>query len=124
MTEKRRGLGRGLGALIPSSADTEDASPVTPAPARAGRPVDVFFPSANDEVTPSRPVAGGRRSSGINKDALRGPAPSAGGTSSAKSQRKTGGRILTRGIQTLRIHLYVMPLAPPTPPMPVPVPVP
>ncbi len=33
MSEKRRGLGRGLGALIPSSAS-----------ATGGRPVDVFFP--------------------------------------------------------------------------------
>ena len=33
MSEKRRGLGRGLGALIPTSPERE-------------RPVDVFFPSA------------------------------------------------------------------------------
>lgn len=43
MTDKRRGLGRGLGALIPSSAagsDTEGAaSHVAPT-----RPVDLFFP--------------------------------------------------------------------------------
>ncbi len=37
MSEKRRGLGRGLGALIPTSADTTRE-----------RPVDVFFPSARD----------------------------------------------------------------------------
>lgn len=37
MSEKRRGLGRGLGALIPTSADTSRE-----------RPVDVFFPSARD----------------------------------------------------------------------------
>ena len=89
MTEKRRGLGRGLGALIPSSAETEEASPVSSAPTRAGRPVDVFFPSASDSVTPSRPVAGGRRGSGINKDALRGPAHNAPGGGTSKSQRHT-----------------------------------
>jgi ParB family chromosome partitioning protein len=40
MSEKRRGLGRGLGALIPPA----------PAPAQpdADRPVDVFFPDRKD----------------------------------------------------------------------------
>lgn len=37
MTEKRRGLGRGLGALIPSHAQATDTKE---------RPVDVFFPGA------------------------------------------------------------------------------
>ena len=35
MSEKRRGLGRGLGALIPTGTD-------------AYRPVDVFFPQGKD----------------------------------------------------------------------------
>ncbi|WP_341394540.1 ParB/RepB/Spo0J family partition protein [Arthrobacter sp. G119Y2] len=91
MTEKRRGLGRGLGALIPSSAEPEEASPASSAPTRAGRPVDVFFPSATDTVTPSRPVAGGRRGSGINKDALRGPAHNAPGSGSGRNQRHAAG---------------------------------
>lgn len=43
MSEKRRGLGRGLGALIPTSPERE-------------RPVDVFFPSA-----PRVAEAGGQR---------------------------------------------------------------
>ncbi len=38
MSEKRRGLGRGLGALIPSGADTD-----------RDRPVDVLFPKARDD---------------------------------------------------------------------------
>lgn len=38
MSEKRRGLGRGLGALIPGG--------VEPAPARPQRPVDVYFPDS------------------------------------------------------------------------------
>jgi ParB family transcriptional regulator, chromosome partitioning protein len=50
MTEKRRGLGRGLGALIPAA----------PAPAKSGadRPVDVFFPERTDSdaEAPSTPV--------------------------------------------------------------------
>lgn len=40
MSEKRRGLGRGLGALIPSSAAGNGAA----GPATASRPVDLFFP--------------------------------------------------------------------------------
>lgn len=41
MSEKRRGLGRGLGALIPTGAETP----------RAGeRPVDVFFPGKTETV--------------------------------------------------------------------------
>lgn len=40
MSEKRRGLGRGLGALIPSSAAGNGAA----TPATASRPVDLFFP--------------------------------------------------------------------------------
>ena len=42
MSDKRRGLGRGLGALIPSSAST-NASGSGTAPSR---PVDLFFPEA------------------------------------------------------------------------------
>lgn len=47
MSEKRRGLGRGLGALIPSGTAT-----VRPAP--GDRPVDVFFPGRADESEPGR----------------------------------------------------------------------
>jgi len=45
VSDKKRGLGRGLGALIPSSANA--ASP-------GGRPVDVFFPGS--EATTGRNV--------------------------------------------------------------------
>lgn len=38
MTDKRRGLGRGLGALIPNSAGDEPGNPLPT------RPVDLFFP--------------------------------------------------------------------------------
>ena len=59
MSEKRRGLGRGLGALIPTSSEGK-------------RPVDVFFPSpatetpadsAPAEVDSSTAAAGGAASS-------------------------------------------------------------
>lgn len=80
MTEKRRGLGRGLGALIPSSAESEPAPQVPPAPGRGGRPVDLFFPAAGESDAASRPSAGTRRGAGINKDALRRPAESVSGS--------------------------------------------
>lgn len=50
MAEKRRGLGRGLGALIPSVApgtDVEGNGMGQAVQPRAGRPVDVFFPEAS-----------------------------------------------------------------------------
>ena len=50
MSDKRRGLGRGLGALIPSSAA---ASGNGSAPSR---PVDLFFPEARKR-TPAAEVA-------------------------------------------------------------------
>lgn len=47
MSDKRRGLGRGLGALIPSSASA-NASGNGPAPSR---PVDLFFPEARKRTS-------------------------------------------------------------------------
>ena len=73
MAEKRRGLGRGLGALIPSSAEPEESSASNQGGAAAGRPVDLFFAAADDPRIPTG-AAGPRRGAGINKDALRGPA--------------------------------------------------
>lgn len=46
MSEKRRGLGRGLGALIPSSAAGNGSGNGTP----ASRPVDLFFPEGRKKV--------------------------------------------------------------------------
>ena len=47
MSEKRRGLGRGLGALIPSSASGSASSGNG---AAASRPVDLFFPEGRKKV--------------------------------------------------------------------------
>ncbi|GHS85706.1 hypothetical protein AGMMS50218_03870 [Actinomycetota bacterium] len=47
MSEKRRGLGRGLGALIPTGLDGRSSS--------AGRPVDVFFPDNSRKGDPEQP---------------------------------------------------------------------
>ncbi|MEV7662693.1 ParB/RepB/Spo0J family partition protein [Paenarthrobacter sp. NPDC089316] len=47
MSEKRRGLGRGLGALIPSSAAAQGNG------AAPSRPVDLFFPEARKTAEPA-----------------------------------------------------------------------
>ena len=51
MSEKRRGLGRGLGALIPSSPVSEAPESAegqgSQAKKRTQRPVDVFFPASS-----------------------------------------------------------------------------
>ncbi|RAM38180.1 ParB/RepB/Spo0J family partition protein [Arthrobacter globiformis] len=52
MSDKRRGLGRGLGALIPSSASAS-ASGNGAAPSR---PVDLFFPEARKTAEPAPAV--------------------------------------------------------------------
>ena len=91
MTEKRRGLGRGLGALIPSTAESVEATEGGQ-PARAGRPVDLFFASVSDEPALGR-TAGPRRGAGINKDALRAPAKKKPATRTAASRTaKTGNK--------------------------------
>ena len=82
MAEKRRGLGRGLGALIPSSAEPVESSASNQGSVAAGRPVDLFF-AASDDPRTSAGASGPRRGAGINKDALRGPAKKATTRSSA-----------------------------------------
>ncbi|MDQ0693359.1 ParB/RepB/Spo0J family partition protein [Arthrobacter sp. W4I7] len=52
MSEKRRGLGRGLGALIPSSAGANGAGNGT----AVARPVDLFFPEGRRKADPSDAV--------------------------------------------------------------------
>ena len=47
MSEKRRGLGRGIGALIPPTPP----APTKVRPGAEDRPVDVFFPSGTDART-------------------------------------------------------------------------
>ena len=48
MSDKRRGLGRGLGALIPSSAAAASGNGAAPS-----RPVDLFFPEARKKTSDS-----------------------------------------------------------------------
>jgi ParB family chromosome partitioning protein len=54
MSEKRRGLGRGLGALIPSSAGANGAGNG----AAASRPVDLFFPEGRRKTVEPEEIAG------------------------------------------------------------------
>lgn len=53
MSEKRRGLGRGLGALIPSSAAGNGSGNGT----AVSRPVDLFFPEGRKKVDPAPDAA-------------------------------------------------------------------
>ncbi|CAN7594602.1 ParB/RepB/Spo0J family partition protein [Arthrobacter sp. LjRoot14] len=78
MSDKRRGLGRGLGALIPSSAPA-NASGNGAAPSR---PVDLFFPEARKTATtvPVIPVEDDATTSGPpapRKSASVAPSPEA-----------------------------------------------
>lgn len=66
MSDKRRGLGRGLGALIPTSSGSTGT-----------RPVDVFFPgSITTTYEPDSADAEGQAAPGL--DGERGPEPDAG----------------------------------------------
>ncbi|MCQ1946309.1 ParB/RepB/Spo0J family partition protein [Arthrobacter sp. zg-Y1116] len=82
MAEKRRGLGRGLGALIPSSAEPAETENSSQGTVTQGRPADLFFAAA-DESRSQFGGTGPRKGAGINKEALRGPAKKSTTRSSA-----------------------------------------
>lgn len=69
MTEKRRGLGRGLGALIPSSAPSEDGEG-GPAPATP-RPVDLFFPDSRAKKSDGG--SDGKPTDEVSRETVTGP---------------------------------------------------
>ena len=87
MSEKRRGLGRGLGALIPSSAAANGSGNGT----AASRPVDLFFPEGRRKTEPAEEAAANQSS---NKAASEGTAaPSTKQPSTASPAGKsTAGR--------------------------------
>ena len=68
MSEKRRGLGRGLGALIPSSASGNASGNG----AAVSRPVDLFFPEGRKKVTSVEDDAD--RTTSDNSSAVAAPA--------------------------------------------------
>lgn len=102
MPEKRRGLGRGLGALIPSSAEQQDESTtnVGTRVAERGRPVDLFFPSAGSNGSTAEGIDGDQsdpssrstRKSSINKEALTAPAKRTNGRNQAATKRATAAK--------------------------------
>lgn len=80
MTEKRRGLGRGLGALIPTSPE-------------GGRPVDVFFPdrTATSVVSGAAIQESARRPRPVTGSATGAPTPGDGeATASEDTDASTG----------------------------------
>lgn len=102
MPEKRRGLGRGLGALIPSSAEQSGDAAVGASTrvAERGRPVDLFFPTGDSNGGTSRTAtegpstsrSGTTNKSSINKEALTAPAKRSGGRSQAGAKKNTAGK--------------------------------
>lgn len=88
MSEKRRGLGRGLGALIPSSAAANGSGTAT----TVSRPVDLFFPEGRRKTDPSEDTAGTQSSkpAADKPTATTSSKPSAAKPSSAKSAAGKG----------------------------------
>ncbi|GIG20706.1 hypothetical protein Cch01nite_14300 [Cellulomonas chitinilytica] len=85
MSEKRRGLGRGLGALIPTGLDGQR-------PSGAERPVDVFFPDARkDGVAATATVEADRPAAGTDSAAGTDTAAAAAGTSDTNPTALTDG---------------------------------
>ncbi|MBT2586974.1 ParB/RepB/Spo0J family partition protein [Arthrobacter sp. ISL-95] len=84
MSEKRRGLGRGLGALIPSSASAQGNG------AAPSRPVDLFFPEARKTASTTVETLLDESSAADSKPAAEeSPAASAAdGAAVAKSSTK------------------------------------
>jgi ParB family chromosome partitioning protein len=83
MSEKRRGLGRGLGALIPSSAGAQGNGTAP------SRPVDLFFPEARKTAEPTveAPLDDAVPAESAETDAKSSPAPRAK-TAAAKADVK------------------------------------
>lgn len=71
MSEKRRALGRGLGALIPNAPTTGGEG--------APRPVDVFFPSSRPTAAPSGPSDQGGRGDEPDGSGTPNPSRASGG---------------------------------------------
>ncbi|PRB43837.1 chromosome partitioning protein ParB [Arthrobacter sp. MYb23] len=85
MSEKRRGLGRGLGALIPSSASAQGNG------AAPSRPVDLFFPEARKTAETTVETLLDESNAADSKPAAEEPsaASQAGGARAAKSASKS-----------------------------------
>jgi ParB family chromosome partitioning protein len=90
VSEKRRGLGRGLGALIPTGLET---------PTRSGdRPVDVFFPDRSAELAENGHLDGPDRPDDALTSANAGSGPvESGSTQGAEEVRESAGSVVRTG---------------------------
>ncbi|WP_158371042.1 ParB/RepB/Spo0J family partition protein [Cellulosimicrobium cellulans] len=98
MSDKRRGLGRGLGALIPTGAE----------PREGDRPVDVFFPDRTIADSDGRATADGREAREARSDALTSEnigsavdATAAGAPAPATPATRSNGR---KGVPSLTVR--------------------
>ncbi|MHC6591752.1 ParB/RepB/Spo0J family partition protein [Arthrobacter sp. C152] len=89
MSEKRRGLGRGLGALIPSSAATNGSGNG----GAVSRPVDLFFPEGRRKTEPVEQPPAAAAPDAVKDDAKQ--APAAARRPAAKQAPATGGKPAT-----------------------------
>jgi ParB family chromosome partitioning protein len=92
VSEKRRGLGRGLGALIPTGLETRSQE--------GSRPVDVFFPERNSEASQAAEAARDAHDSVLTStnvsDEPAGTAP-AGDTGTTENPAGTNGAATSNG---------------------------
>jgi ParB family chromosome partitioning protein len=90
VSEKRRGLGRGLGALIPTGLET---------PTRSGdRPVDVFFPDRSAELAENGHLDGPDRPDDALTSANAGSGPvESGSTQGVEEVREPAGSAVRTG---------------------------
>jgi ParB family chromosome partitioning protein len=90
MSDKRRGLGRGLGALIPSSSSTSGSgNGSTPS-----RPVDLFFPEPRKRNAATEvPLAD---DAGPEADVAESPTPLTGTEATSESELPAGARAAAR----------------------------
>ena len=79
MSEKRRGLGRGLGALIPSSAATNGSGNG----GAVSRPVDLFFPEGRRKTEPTEQPAVAAVTGTQGKEAAGSSTPPSSGKAAA-----------------------------------------
>lgn len=86
MSEKRRGLGRGLGALIPSSAAANGSGNGT----AASRPVDLFFPEGRRKTEPAEEAAANQSSDKAASEGTAAPSTKQSSTASPAGKSTAG----------------------------------
>lgn len=92
MSDKRRGLGRGLGALIPSSAAGSASGNGT----SVARPVDLFFPEGRKKVDPAGDVDLNGQEASAPDTASGAPAADAAPSVNSKSPGKPDAKVASK----------------------------